>query len=89
VYCSAPGDTFSESLDGQMQGALVREWQPLSSKRNAAEGCPAARPEGAPRKRHDYVAALDKGWTIACALRLVLTLSGGSECTSGGGAVHQ
>ncbi|QGX41067.1 hypothetical protein E2H98_15900 [Permianibacter aggregans] len=41
-----------------------------------------------PRKRHDCVAALDKGMTIACALRLVLTLSGGSESASEGDAVH-
>ena len=86
--CSTPGGTFSESLDSQMQGLLVQEWHPLSSKHNTADGCPAVRPVGAPRKRHDCVAPLDKDWAIACSLRLVLTLSGGSECTSGGGAGH-
>jgi len=57
---------------------------PLSSNRNAAAGRSAARPEGAPRRRQAGVAALDKGWAIACTLRLVLAPPGGS----GGGEIH-
>jgi len=63
-----------------MQGALALEWPALSSKRNAADGPSSARPKGASMKRHDRVAALAKGMTIACAPRLVLALHGGSGC---------
>ncbi|SCZ57871.1 hypothetical protein SAMN03097708_01529 [Thiohalomonas denitrificans] len=71
-----------------MQGAYRREWRALSKKRNAADGRPAARPKGAPQKRHDGVTALDKGMTIACALRLVLTFLGGSESIAKHATVH-
>ncbi len=88
MYCCMLGGAFSEPLAGQMQGAFRREWRALSKKRNAADGRPAARPEGAPQKRHDGVAALDKGITIACALRLVLTFLGGSESIAKHATVH-
>jgi MFS family permease len=61
VSCFTLGSTFSVSLTGQMQDVLVREWLALSSKHNAADGRSATRPKGAPRKRRNRVAALDKG----------------------------
>jgi len=89
VYCFTLGGTFSESPAGQMQGALAPEWQApfQASATPQMAGRRLARREP-PRKYHDCVAALDKGTTIAYALRLVLALSGGSESTSKSEAVH-
>ena len=53
--------------------------QERPKKRNAADGRPAVRPKGAPQKHHDRVAALDKGVTLACALRLAAKHHGNAE----------
>jgi len=76
VYCVTPGGTFSESPAGQMQGALAPEGQApfQASATPQMAGRRLARREPY-RKCHDRVAALDKGTTIACTLRLVLALS--------------
>ncbi|OZB74981.1 MAG: hypothetical protein B7X28_08255 [Halothiobacillus sp. 13-55-253] len=60
----------------------------LASGRNTADDRPAARPKGALRIRHNGVAVLAKGVAIACARRLVLTHSEGSESTSKSETVH-
>ncbi|SCZ61448.1 hypothetical protein SAMN03097708_02137 [Thiohalomonas denitrificans] len=72
-----------------MQGAFRREWRALCKKRNAADGRSAARPKGAPQKRHDGIAERDKGITIAWALRLVLTLLGDFESIAKHAIVHE
>ncbi|HAU57817.1 MAG TPA: hypothetical protein DCW87_09910 [Comamonadaceae bacterium] len=46
------------------------------------------RPKGAPKKPHNVVAALDKGATIACALRLAVRLFRGSESTNESETLH-
>jgi len=62
VYRFTPGGTVSESLAGQMQGALAQERQaPFQAGAAPQMAGRRTRPQGAPRKHHDCVAALDKG----------------------------
>jgi hypothetical protein len=89
VYCTTLGGTFSESLAGQMQGALAQEWQApfQASATPQMAGQRLARREP-PESTMTALQRLTRETTIACALCLVLALSGGSESTSKSGAVH-
>jgi len=71
---------FSESLIGQMQGALLQQgWFPCKRvQRRQMAGQRLARRESF-QTGHTCVAALGKGTTLACAPRLVLTHPKDSE----------
>ena len=71
-----------------MQGVLRREWLALFKEDNAADGCFPARPEGIPQIPQSSVAALAKGITIACELRLDLGNLGGSDFSMQSETVH-
>ena len=70
---------FSESGKRQLQGVIRKEWPVLVKDDNVADGGFPARPKGSPKIPQYSVAALDKGITIACKLRLVLRNFGASE----------
>ena len=71
-----------------MQGVLRREWHALFKDDNAADGCFLSRPKGSPQIPQSRVAALAKGVTIACELRLVLGNLGGSDFRMQSETVH-
>jgi len=52
----------------------------IASRSNAADGCPAARPQGAHRMARLGVAAFAKGITITCKPRLDPNHPEGSAC---------
>ena len=65
--------SLCESLGGQparRAGAAIAD--PMVSRRNTADGCPAARPRGrgAPQMARLGVSLLAKGTAIACGARL-------------------
>ena len=62
-----------------MQGVLRRKWRALFKEANAADDCFPTRPKGIPQIAQSCVAALAKGITIACELRLVLGDLGDSD----------
>jgi hypothetical protein len=61
----------------------------LFKEDNTADGCFPARPEGIPQIPHPGVAALAKGITITCELRLVLGDLGDSDFSMQSDTVHQ
>ena len=80
VSCPVDNVTPSALLPDGPHGARVSSGR-RHCDRVQHRGTPAgARPAGAPHERQGRVASLAKGWAIACARRLALTLVWGSGC---------